>query len=103
MQREARFGYHTYAVKVSTLVAESGVLYVNADSVTVSNGALMLAIELPSPEAMDAEDEGRMPPETGTVELPPAFVFAPGHWYSVTMVDHRHQPFFLHELDEAEP
>ena len=99
MQREARYGYHTYAIKVSTMVAESGVLYVNADSVTVSNGALMLSTEVESPEAMDAVDEGRRPPESGAVEVPPAFVFAPGHWYSVTMVDHEHKPFFLHEAE----
>jgi len=97
MQREARYGYHTYAIKVSTLVAESGVLYVNADSVTVSNGVLMLSTEVESPEALDAEEEGRTLPQAGAVELPPAFIFAPGHWHSVTLVDHKHKPWFLHE------
>jgi hypothetical protein len=38
MRREARYGFHTYAIKASTLVAESGVLFVSADGVTVSNG-----------------------------------------------------------------
>jgi hypothetical protein len=66
-------------------------------------GELMLSTEMQSLEAMDAEDEGRTPPETGAVELPPVFVFAPGHWYSVTMVDHKHKPWFLHEPHETEP
>jgi hypothetical protein len=100
MPREARYGYHTYAIKVSTLVAESGVLYVDADSVTVSNGALVLSTEVESPEAMDAEAEGRTPPEVGSMELPPAFVFAPGHWYSVTLVDYNRKPIFLSKAVE---
>jgi hypothetical protein len=106
MQRNARLGFHTYAIKVSTLVAESGVMYVDADSVTVSNGALMLSAEMPSleameaMEAMDAEEEGHPLPEAGAVELPPVFVFAPGHWYSVMMVDDELKPFFLYEAGE---
>jgi hypothetical protein len=102
MPHEARYGYHTYAIKVSTMVAESGVLYVDADSVTVANGVLMLSAEVESKEVLDAEEEGRLPPVDGAVELPPAFVFAPGHWYSVMMVDHHHKPFFLHEKAEEE-
>jgi hypothetical protein len=87
MNREARYDPNTYEVRVSTEVSLSGVLYVDADSVTVGpSGALMFAAEVDPIEAVDDEGE-TIRPDAG-IELPPVVVIAPGQWYTVKMVDH---------------
>ena len=88
---EPRYGVHTYAVKVSSEVSPKGMLYVDADSVTVSGGALMFAAEVHPIEELDEDGEA-----LGTgIELPPVAVIAPGQWYSVAMVGDDLTPIFL--------
>ena len=91
-ERNPRFGAHLYEVRVSPPVEPRGVVYVNADSITVTPaGALILAAEVPPLE--DEEDE----PPSG-IENPPAFIVAPGLWQCVTQVtdaEDGHRPFFF--------
>ena len=85
MERKARYGAHSYEVRVANEVSDSGVLYVDADSVSVGpSGALMFASEMDPMEAFD--DEGEVQPNAG-IEVPPVVIVAPGQWHSVTMVD----------------
>ena len=85
MEREARYGAHSYEVRVANEVSDSGVLYVDADSVTVGpSGALMFAAEMDPLEALD--DGGMVRPNAG-IEVPPVVIVAPGKWYTVKMVD----------------
>ena len=85
MERKARYGAHSYEVRVVNEVSDSGVLYVDADSVSVGpSGALMFASEVDPMEAFDDEGEGQ--PNAG-IEVPPVVIVTPGHWHSVTMVD----------------
>ena len=97
-QREARYGAHTYAVRVPKeaqaaweLTEEA--LYFVADSLVVKDGVLMLSVEV---DPVEAEDDD--PP--GEIEYPPSAVFAPGQWYSAIMVDHKHKPFYAEFTDE---
>ena len=89
MQREARLGIHTFEVRVARSIEPSEVLYIRADTVTITPaGALILAAEMPSFE----EDQ----PSTG-IELPPALIVAPGLWYSIMQVtdaEEGHVPLF---------
>jgi hypothetical protein len=94
MQREARYGQHTYEVKVSTDVSQTNLLYVEADSVTVSGGALMFASEMDPLEAFDDDAEVR---PGQVIEMSPVVVIAPGQWYSIKLVDHELRPMFAVE------
>ena len=86
MDREARYGAHSYEVRVAHEVSDSGVLYVDADSVTVGpSGALMFAAEMDPLEAID--DDGEMVRPNAGIEVPPVVIVAPGQWYTVKMVD----------------
>jgi hypothetical protein len=86
MDREARYGAHSYEVRVATGVSDSGVLYVDADSVTVGpSGALMFAAEMDPLEAL--EDDGETLRPNAGIEVPPVVIVAPGQWYTVKMVD----------------
>jgi hypothetical protein len=91
MQRHPRYGEHTYEIRVSRDVSANGVVYVRADSLTVSNGALMLSIEITPVEDMERED---IEVPDSFMELPPVSVFAPGHWYTAVLVDEKHQPMY---------
>ena len=85
MEHKARYGAHSYEVRVANEISVSGVLYVDADSVTVGpSGALMFASEMDPMEAFD--DEGEVQPNAG-IEFPPVVIVAPGQWRSVLMVD----------------
>jgi|SRR5215831_14304733 len=85
MEHKARYGAHSYEVRVANEINVSGVLYVDADSVTVGpSGALMFASEMDPMEAFD--DEGEVQPDAG-IEIPPVVIVAPGQWRSVLMVD----------------
>jgi hypothetical protein len=85
MDHKARYGAHSYEVRVAKEISVSGVLYVDADSVTVGpSGALMFASEMDPMEAFD--DEGGVQPDAG-IEIPPVVIVAPGQWRSVLMVD----------------
>jgi hypothetical protein len=92
MKREARLGLHTFAVRVAASIEPREVLYIRADTVTITPaGALILAAEMPAFE--DEEDQR----PTG-IELPPALIVAPGLWYSVLQVtdaDEGHLPMFV--------
>lgn len=90
--REPRYGEHTYEVRVSTQVTPSGVLYLMGDSITVSGGALMLAVEVDPLEEIDEPQPLR---PRGNIELPPTTVIAPGQWFSVRMVDAELRPMFV--------
>jgi len=86
MDREARYGAHSYEVRVAHEVSDSGVLYVDADSVTVGpSGALMFAAEMDPLEALDDDGESVRP--NAGIEVPPVVIVAPGQWYTVKMVD----------------
>lgn len=87
--REARFGVSTYQVRVSREISPSGILYVSADTITVTPaGALILSVEVTPVE--NAEDD------TSGIEVTPGTVFAPGYWYSVVEVTpDSHLPFFI--------
>jgi hypothetical protein len=86
MDHEARYGAHSYEVLVTNEVSDSGVLYVDADSVTVGpSGALMFAAEMDPLEAL--EDDGETIRPNAGIEVPPVVVVAPGKWYTVKMVD----------------
>lgn len=86
MEREARYGAHSYEVRVANEVSDSGVLYVDADSVTVGpSGALMFAAEMDPLEAL--EDDGETVRPNAGIEVPPVVIVAPGQWYTVKMVD----------------
>lgn len=91
-QREARLGAHLFEIRVSHQIDPRGVVYVNADSVTITPaGALILSAEVPP-----LEDEAGEPPSG--IETPPAFIVAPGLWQSVTQVsdaEDGHQPWFF--------
>ncbi len=100
MQRFPRYGEHTYEVRVSHEIATNGVVYVRADSLTVSNGALMLSIEIEPIEEMEAMERGDAA-QPSSMELPPVSVFAPGHWYTAVLVDEHHQPMYA-ELSPAQ-
>jgi hypothetical protein len=90
MERQARLGQHTYQVRVSRKFDASGVVYFDADSVTVNNGTLMLSVEVPP---LEDEDE-----ETRNIETATCAVFAPGQWKTVVLVDPtKLQPFFRHD------
>lgn len=87
-KRTARYGQHTYEVRVTQAVAETGVVYFEADSVVVKDGVLMLSAEMEPLEAEEWE-------ETTDIEYPPCAIFAPGHWYSAVLVtDGDHRPLF---------
>jgi hypothetical protein len=75
-------------------VSSSSVLYVEADSVTVSGGALMFASEMDPMEAFD--DQGAVRPGQA-IELPPVVVIAPNQWYSIVLVDNELKPMFTVE------
>jgi hypothetical protein len=96
--REARYGAHTYAIRVPK-EARAGwelseeALYFVADSLVVKDGVLMLSVEVDPIEA--EEDES-----TGEIENLPVAVFAPGQWYSAVMVDKYHQPYFAEPKKE---
>jgi hypothetical protein len=64
---------------------------VRADSLTVSNGALMLSIEITPIEDMEAEG---IEVRDSIMELPPVSVLAPGHWYTAVLVDEKHEPMY---------
>ena len=86
MEREACYGAHSYEVRVANEVSDSGVLYVDADSVTVGpSGALMFAAEMDPLEALD--DDGETVRPNAGIEVPPVVIVAPGQWYTVKMVD----------------
>jgi hypothetical protein len=86
MDHEARYGAHSYEVRVANAVSDSGVLYVDADSVTVGpSGALMFAAEMDPLEAID--DDGETVRPNAGIEVPPVVIVAPGQWYTVKMVD----------------
>ena len=86
MDREARYGAHSYEVRVAHEVSDTGVLFVDADSVTVGpSGALMFAAEMDPLEALD--DDGEMVRPNAGIEVPPVVIVAPGQWYTVKMVD----------------
>jgi hypothetical protein len=86
VDHEARYGAHSYEVRVADEVSDSGVLYVDADSVTVGpSGALMFAAEMDPLEALD--DDGEMVRPNAGIEVPPVVIVAPGQWYTVKMVD----------------
>lgn len=91
-QRLARLGAHLFEVRISPQIDPRGVVYVNADSVTITPaGALILSAEVPP-----LEDEEGEPPSG--IEIPPAFIVAPGLWQSVTQVsdaEDGHQPWFF--------
>jgi hypothetical protein len=89
MQRQPRYGEHTYEIRVSRDVSANGVVYVRADSLTVSNGALMLSIEITPIEDMEGIEV-----RDSIMELPPVSVFAPGHWYTAVLVDEKHEPMY---------
>jgi hypothetical protein len=86
MEHKARYGAHSYEVRVANEISVSGVLYVDADSVTVGpSGALMFAAEMDPMEAFD-DDSDTVRPGAG-IEVPPIVIVAPGQWRSVLMVD----------------
>jgi hypothetical protein len=101
-KRTARYGEHTYAIRVpkearAAWELSEEALYFPADSITVRDGVLMLSVEVDPMEVLDAGEEA-----TGEqIEMPPVAVFAPGQWYSAILVDAEHKPFFSER--EAEP
>ena len=95
MDREARYGAHSYEVRVANEVSDSGVLYVDADSVTVGpSGALMFAAEMDPLEALD--DDGETVRPNAGIEVPPVVIVAPGQWYTVKMVDSELKSMFTY-------
>ena len=95
MERSARYGEHLYEVRVAPAVDPKEVVYVYADSLTVTPaGALIL-----SAEVMPLEDAGSDDyKERSGIEVPATFVVAPGLWRSVTEVteaEDGHRPYFF--------
>ncbi len=96
MDREARYGAHSYEVRVANEVSDSSVLYVDADSVSVGpSGALMFAAEMDPMEAFD-DDEGETVRPNAGIEVPPVVIVAPGQWYTVKMVDSELKSMFTY-------
>ncbi len=78
-QRSARYGLHTYAVRVSQVVAPGGEVYFESDTVTVGpSGALMMAVEV---DPIENEEQGI------AIENAPYVVLAPGQWYSAVLIE----------------
>jgi hypothetical protein len=98
-EREARYGINTYQVRVSREISPSGILYVTADSLTVTPaGALILAVEVEPVENLEETDEGdiRRREDASGIDVTPGAVFAPGYWYSVVDVDSEdHRPTYI--------
>jgi hypothetical protein len=86
-QRPARYGLHTYAVRVSQVVAPGGEVYFAADTVTVGpSGALVLAVEV---DPIENEEQGI------SIENAPYVVLAPGQWYSAVLIEREsRRPYF---------
>jgi len=63
-------------------------------------GALVLAIEVDPFEDLEETPDGtliRKNPNAG-IDLPPAAIFAPGHWYAALLIDHEtKKPMFAYE------
>ncbi len=93
-ESSARYGLHTYAVRVSQVVAPGGEVYFDADMVTVSpSGALVLAVEV---DPIENEEQGI------AIENAPYVVLAPGQWYSAILIEPKsRRPYF--EWLSAEP
>ncbi len=106
--REPRYGFHMYRVRVNKTSDETGkgVVYVSADSLTVTPaGALILAIEQHSLEDFEETPDGevRLKADASGIDMPPAAVFAPGQWYSAILVDpESHDPMYNGNLDDED-
>jgi hypothetical protein len=106
--RQPRYGFHTYRVRVNTASDETGegVVYVGADSLTVTPaGALILAIEQHALEDFEEAPDGelRLKADASGIDVPPVAVFAPGQWYSAILVDpESHEPLYGGDLDEED-
>jgi hypothetical protein len=94
-ERSARYGLHTYAVRVSQVVAPGGEVYFEADTVTVGpSGALMMAVEV---DPIENEEQGL------AIENAPYVVLAPGQWYSAVLIEREsRRPYFEWLRAEAE-
>jgi hypothetical protein len=100
-KRGARYGAHTYGIRVpqearAAWELQEDTVYFVADSIVVKDGVLLLSVETDPVESF--EDDSLSADEA--IEYPPAAIFAPGQWFSAIMVDHEHQPFFTHRVEE---
>jgi hypothetical protein len=95
-ERCARYGLHTYAVRVSQLVAPGGEVYFDADSVTIGpSGSLMMAVEVEPFENNEQE---------GGIENAPYVLLAPGQWYSAILIERTsRRPYFEWLGDDIDP
>jgi hypothetical protein len=95
-ERSARYGLHTYAVRVSQVIAPGGEVYFTADTVTVGpSGALVLAVEV---DPIENEEQGE------GIENAPYVVLAPGQWYSAVLIEREsRRPYFEWLSEDADP
>lgn len=88
--REPRYGLNTYQVRCSREISPSGILYVVADSITVTPaGAMILSVEVEPVENLEEAGNGeirRREDATG-IDVLAGAVFAPGYWFSAIEVD----------------
>jgi hypothetical protein len=98
--RQPRYGFRTYRVRVHPSHDETGegVIYVGADSLTVTPaGALILAVEEHALEDFEEGPDGevRLRADASSIDVSPVAVFAQGQWYSAILVDpESHEPMY---------
>jgi hypothetical protein len=97
-RRRPRWGANLYEVRVSETLAPDGLLYLTADSITVTGGTLMLSQEM----APRGEESAAGEPEDVEyeIECPPGAIFAPGQWSSVLLVGRANHEVLLSQARE---